>query len=149
MGEETVKTTFVIRFLGGNLQTGFPAVECRIYKGKREIQHRQIIGKLPENPELYKSLQNFLSYERELTRSSRHTMPREVQNNPDPNLTKNFNEWLENKDFEGIREFFLYCARDCQRISIESTQLEIQQLPWHRWTLIQRYCPDVVVSHKL
>ncbi len=146
MGKKTVKKTAVLRLLGGNLREGCPTIELQIYQGKDKLEHRT--ARLPQNPELYESLQDFLSYEDEQrTRSSRHTMPREVQNNPDSNFNDNFNEWLRNTDFKGIKEFFISHARDCDFLIIESNELEIMRLPWSRWEVIQTYCPNIGVSY--
>ena len=94
MVKKTVEKTAHLRLFQGNITEGCPTIELIIYQGKDEIERR--IARLPQNSELYESLQSFLSHEYDLpTRSSppRHTMPISVQTNPEHNLTNKFNDF--------------------------------------------------------
>jgi hypothetical protein len=146
MVKKTVEKTAHLRLFQGNITEGCPTIELIIYQGKDEIERRT--ARLPQNSELYESLQSFLSHEYELpTRSSRHTMPRSVQTNPEHNLTNKFNDWLKSEDFKEMKYLFLYHARGFDGLIIECNQLEIKRLPWSSWEIIRTYCPNIVVSY--
>lgn len=148
------KKQLIMRLFQGSVTQGCPTIELKIYQGKQEGEHRW--GTLPQNSELYDSLQTFLSYGQNgggeselLTRSSRGTLPKSVQNNPDPkqDLEQKFNDWLNSKEFEEMKHFFIYHAKDIDVLTIESNQLQIKRLPWSCWEIIKRYCPNIVVSY--
>jgi hypothetical protein len=154
VGKETIKKTANLRLFQGSITEGCPTIELKIYQGKQEVEHR--CGKLPRDSELYNSLQTFLSYgqngdgkSESPTRSSRHTLPKSMLNNPDPkqDLEQKFNDWLNSKEFEETKEFFISHARDFDVLIIESNQLQIKRLPWSCWEIIKRYCPNIVVSY--
>jgi len=145
MVKKTVEKTAHLRLFQGNITEGCPTIELIIYQGKDEIERR--IARLPQNSELYESLQSFLSHEYDLpTRSSRHTMPRSVQTNPEHNLTNKFNDWLKSEDFKEMNEFFIFYAQEIDMLIIESNQLEIKRLPWWQWSTIKRFCPKICIG---
>ena len=56
-------------------------------------------------------------------------------------LQTNFNDWLNCEEFRPIKEAFLTCLSptDSVRVLIQSTDLQIWQLPWHLWEVFARY----------
>ena len=55
-------------------------------------------------------------------------------------LSNSFNVWLESADFRPIKEGFLKYLQPSEeiRVVIQSENIQLQQLPWHLWKLIEQ-----------
>jgi hypothetical protein len=110
-----MKKTAVLRFFQGTIQEGCPTVELQIYRDKQQIDHR--LGRLPTGQEISITFGK--------------------------TLEEKFNNWLNSKDFEEIKEFFIFYAKEVDILIIESSQLEIKRLPWLQWSTIKKFCPNI------
>jgi WD40 repeat protein len=63
-------------------------------------------------------------------------------------LSNSFNVWLESADFRPIKEGFLKYLQPSEeiRVVIQTENIQLQQLPWHLWKLIEQDYPQAEIS---
>lgn len=63
------------------------------------------------------------------------------------NLSQNFNQWLKSQQFSHVREELLTHLKenDEVRLIIQTSNIQLRQLPWHLWDILARY-PKAEIS---
>ncbi|MGL5064328.1 MAG: COP23 domain-containing protein [Microcoleus sp.] len=63
------------------------------------------------------------------------------------NLSLNFNQWLKSQQFSHIREELIAHLKedDELRLIIQTSNIQLLQLPWHLWDILERY-PKAEIS---
>ncbi len=135
----------VILKFQGSLETGFN-VSLSITEDKKEgATVFENDGSLPPNPEL---LQAYNAWHRSYNHRVENSRIKIPQNNNDrvleinfisQKLSKDFNLWMSYQGFQEIKE---QCQTNLQsdretRFLIRTDCNELQELPWHEWSLIK------------
>lgn len=158
----------VVLTLGeGDFQRGFP-VTLQIGEDG-DPPSTQDTGNLPPNaalPESYKSWQStyhgYIGVNFRLEKPAAQTTNFSIDEVKEKaeDLSKTLNQWLKSQAFSHIREELLAKLKsdDEVRLIIQTSDIQLRQLPWHLWDLLERYpkaeialCAtkyDRVISHK-
>ncbi|MGK7922066.1 MAG: CHASE2 domain-containing protein [Trichodesmium sp.] len=148
----------VLKILPGNWENGFP-VYLRI--GKEGKQHEvECDAHLPKNSEIYSLCENFQSSYQDFyqafpglyTRIELESEESNRQQNTNFNRKQEcknaaqklelcFNKWLDSKDFRPAQELLLQKLDNLTktRFIIQTNNIELQRLPWHRWRFFDDY----------
>jgi CHASE2 domain-containing sensor protein/class 3 adenylate cyclase len=143
-----VNRCVILRIGEGSFETGFP-VTCQFALEFQPSTTEQI-GRLPANPDLLKLYQDW--------RSQYLQLGNPVRLDPEPDQITNIsfiqdcveaserlgyalNQWLDSPDFRPIHNKLLEQLKPEHtiRILMLTDQVQLQKLPWHLWTLLERY----------
>ncbi len=132
----------------GNFQQGFPVTLEIGEEGDRPFL--KITGYLPQNisiANLYSSWQS--KYHSHINNGLRLEKPKEQKSNSSNDeikekandLSANLNFWLGTQQFSQIREELLTNLKpdDEIRFIIQTSNIQLRQLPWHIWDLFKDY----------
>lgn len=138
----------ILRVGEGNFETGF-SVTCQL---AQEFQPPTVeqVGRLPANPNLVDLYQHWRSQYLRLGTSIRLEPQPDQMTNISPVedclesaqvLSRALNQWLNSLEFRPICDKLLEQLRPEQsiRILMLTEQVQLQKLPWHLWTLLERY----------
>ncbi|MDQ2101000.1 MAG: CHAT domain-containing protein [Tychonema bourrellyi B0820] len=146
----------VLTFAEGDLdKAGFPVTLQLGDEGKPATI--QEIGSLPPNPELVESYTSWkVTYygfigvkvrklEAKVAQTTNFSI-RDV-NTKAENLSQNFNQWLKSQQFSHVREELVahLTENDEVRLIIQTSNIQLRQLPWHLWDILKRY-PKAEIS---
>ncbi len=138
----------VLKLGEGDFDRGFPII-IQIGEEGSSVSS-QDTGNLPPNseiPQSYNSWQStYYGYIRVKLRLDKPTSQTssfsilDVKQQAD-NLSKILNQWLKSQQFNHIREELLVKLEpdDEVRFIIETPNIQLRQLPWHLWDLLERY----------
>ena len=138
----------ILKFGGGNFAEGFPVTLQIGVENMRPSS--EVTGELPPNPELPLLFNRWQAIYRNLDLSARPMgIPKAVPPVGGINacsqlagqLRDRLNHWLEAESFRPIREQWLEKLQPAEtiRVILQTPNLDLQKLPWHLWTLIERY----------
>ncbi|MCU0535560.1 MAG: CHASE2 domain-containing protein [Hydrococcus sp. Prado102] len=144
----------LLRLEGGSLQQGFSNVTLQI-GAENSRQQKQLIALLPAAPdlaELYRKWQFFyVALYSRLGRHLRITFPQSklLPTNVSEagfsdicaQLKARFNEWLDAKEFRPIERQLRthFTPEQAIRVSIETSDLQLRQFPWHLWNFFDDF----------
>lgn len=146
----------VLTFAEGDLdKAGFPVTLQLGDEGKPATI--QEIGSLPPNLELVESYTSWkVTYygfigvkvrklEAKVAQTTNFSI-RDV-NTKAENLSQNFNQWLKSQQFSHVREELVahLTENDEVRLIIQTSNIQLRQLPWHLWDILKRY-PKAEIS---
>jgi CHASE2 domain-containing sensor protein/class 3 adenylate cyclase len=138
----------ILRVGEGSFETGFP-VTCQFALESGPFTTKQI-GRLPANPRLLKLYQEWRSQPPQLDRLD--PLDPELDRVTNIDLIEDsvaaskaiglaLNQWLDSPEFRPIYNKLLeqLNPEHSIRILILTDWVQLQQLPWHLWTLLERY----------
>ncbi|MEG4272019.1 MULTISPECIES: CHAT domain-containing protein [unclassified Microcoleus] len=117
----------------------------------------QEMGSLPPNPELVDSYTSWkVTYYGFIGVKVRKLEAKVAQttnfsigevNAQAKNLSQNFNQWLKSQQFSHVREELVAHLKqdDEVRLIIQTSNIQLRQLPWHLWDILERY-PKAEIS---
>lgn len=111
----------------------------------------QEMGSLPPNPELIESYTSwkvtyygfigvkFRKFEAKIAQNTNFSIG--DVNAKAKNLSQNFNQWLKSQQFSHVREELVAHLKqdDEARLIIQTSNIQLRQLPWHLWDILERY----------
>jgi S1-C subfamily serine protease len=117
----------------------------------------QEIGYLPLNPELVESYNSWKAtyygfigvkvrkLEAKVAQTTNFSMG--DVNAKAKHLSQNFNQWLKSPQINDIREELIAHLKDDDevRLIIQTSNIQLRQLPWHLWDILERY-PKAEIS---
>jgi CHASE2 domain-containing sensor protein len=138
----------VLKFGTGNFAEGFPVTLQIGMENTRPSS--EVMGKLPPEPELPLIFEHWQAIYRNLDLSARpiglpkSTLPTasiEACSQVAKQLQDRLNQWLQAESFRLIRENWLEKLQPAEtiRVILQTSDLQLQKLPWHLWDLIERY----------
>ncbi len=138
----------ILRVGEGSFEAGFP-VTCQFAK-ERQPPSAEQVGRLPANPNLVQLYQGWRSHYLQLGSLTRlDPQPDQITNislvedciKAAQALQQSLNQWLDSPEFRPIRDKLLEQLKpeESIRILILTDQVQLQKLPWHLWTLLERY----------
>jgi CHASE2 domain-containing sensor protein/class 3 adenylate cyclase len=138
----------ILRVGEGSFETGFP-VTCQFALESQPFTREQV-GRLPANLNLLKLYQQWRSQYLQLGSPIRlDPQPDQITNisfiqdciEVSERLCLALNQWLDSPEFRPISNQMLeqLPSKDSTRILMLTDQIQIQKLPWHLWTLLERY----------
>jgi CHASE2 domain-containing sensor protein len=139
----------VLTFVSGDFETGFDVL---LRLKSAETLNRsdiQMIGQLPAAPELRQTLEHWRSSYAQLAQLQSRIVFQDPQvtnisyQNLGVELEQQFNEWLNSdlRDWQNIRDRIQRHLDPTEAIEviIETSDLQIRQLPWHTWELFAEH----------
>jgi CHASE2 domain-containing sensor protein/class 3 adenylate cyclase len=143
-----VNRCVILRVGEGSFETGFP-VTCQFALESQPSTTEQI-GRLPANPNLIQLYQAWRSQYLHLGHLIRiDPQPDQITNislvrdciEASEKLGLALNQWLDSPEFRPVHHKLLEQLRPeySIRILMLTDQVQIQKLPWHLWTLLERY----------
>jgi CHASE2 domain-containing sensor protein len=152
----------LLRLEGGFLQQGFSTVTLQIgaENSQRQKQLTASLRAAPDLVEIYQKWQFFyVALYSRLGRNLRITFPQDklLPTNVSEagfsdicaQLKTRFNEWLDSKEFRPIERQLRthFTLEQAIRISIETSDLQLRQFPWHLWNFFDDFRrAEVVLS---
>ncbi|MFB2891595.1 tetratricopeptide repeat protein [Aerosakkonemataceae cyanobacterium BLCC-F50] len=145
----------VLTFAEGDFdKRGFPVTLQLGEEGKPATIQK--IGSLPPNPELVESYTSwkvtyysFIGVKVTLEPPASQTTNFSILdvNAQAENLSQKFNQWLKSQLFSHVREELLAHLKenDEVRLIIQASNIQLRQLPWHLWDILERY-PKAEIS---
>ena len=138
----------ILRIGEGSFETGF-SVTCQFAVESQPSSTEQI-GRLPANPSLVELYQAWRSHYLHLGHPIRlDPEPNQITNisllqdciDASQRLSFALNQWLDSPEFRPIHNKLLEQLRPEHsiRILILTDQVQIQKLPWHLWSILERY----------
>ncbi|NJR65574.1 MAG: CHAT domain-containing protein, partial [Leptolyngbyaceae cyanobacterium CRU_2_3] len=138
----------ILKFGTGNFAKGFP-VTLQI-GAENTRPSSEVTGELPSEPELPLIFNRWQAIYRNLDLSVRPLgLPKsappivsvEACNQVARELHDRLNQWLQAESFRPIREKWLEKLQPAEtiRVILQTSELQLQKLPWHLWDLIERY----------
>lgn len=138
----------IMRVGAGSFAAGFP-VTLQI-GAENSRPSSEVTGELPPDPELPLILNRWQAIYRNLDLSARPlglpksatpTVSVEDCSQAAEQLRDRLNHWLQAESFRPICEQWLEKLQPAEtiRILLQTPNLQLQKLPWHLWTLIERY----------
>jgi CHASE2 domain-containing sensor protein len=146
----------ILTLMEGSFEQGFPAI-LRISENNALTETAiQIPGKLPPVPDILEKFIHWqLAYNQILIAVRAITAPVQKVTNVSSDqlgtdLVDSLNDWLNSasKDWKNIRDGLKDNLKtdDETEILIETNNLELWQLPWHKWDLFEPYPVEVALS---
>jgi CHASE2 domain-containing sensor protein/class 3 adenylate cyclase len=143
-----VNRCVILRIGEGSFETGFP-VTCQFAVESQPSSTEQI-GRLPANPSLVELYQAWRSHYLHLGHPIRlDPEPDQITNisliqdciDASNHLGLALNQWLDSPEFRPIHNKLLEQLRPEHsiRILMLTDQVQIQKLPWHLWSVLERY----------
>ncbi|HEY9627904.1 MAG TPA: CHASE2 domain-containing protein [Coleofasciculaceae cyanobacterium] len=137
----------ILKFGTGNFAQGFPVT---LQMGRENTRpSSEVTGELPPAPELLVIFDRWQTLYRSLGLNAR---PIGIPKSAVPvsvaactqvagELRDRLNYWLQAESFRPIREQWLEKLQPAEtiRVILQTSDLQIQKLPWHLWDLIERY----------
>ena len=138
----------ILRVGEGSFETGFP-VTCQFALESQPSTTEQV-GRLPANPDLVQLYQAWRSQYLQLGNPVRlDPEPDQITNisfiqdcvEASEHLGHALNQWLDSPGFRPIYNKLLEQLKPEHtiRILMLTDQVQLQKLPWHLWTLLERY----------
>jgi CHASE2 domain-containing sensor protein/class 3 adenylate cyclase len=143
-----VNRCVILRIGEGSFETGFP-VTCQ-FAVEAQPSSTEQIGRLPANPRLIELYQAWRSHYLLLGHPTRlDPEPDQITNisllqdcvDASNRLGLALNQWLDSPEFRPIHNKLLEQLRPEHsiRILMLTDQVQIQKLPWHLWSVLERY----------
>jgi CHASE2 domain-containing sensor protein len=143
----TVSKLVILKFGVGKFAEGFPVTLQIGMENTRPFS--EVIAELPPAPELPPIFDRWQAIYRSLDLSSRPIgIPKsaslggiEACRQVTGQLRQHLNHWLQAASFRPIREKWLEKLQPTEpiRVILQTSDLQLQKLPWHLWDLIERY----------
>ncbi len=144
----TVSKLVILKFGAGKFAEGFPVTLQIGMETTRPSS--EVTGELPPDSELPLIFSRWQAIYRSLDLPSRPIgIPKssaplggiEACSQAAGQLRARLNHWLQAESFRPIREQWLEKLQPAEtiRVILQTTDLQLQQLPWHLWDLIERY----------
>jgi CHASE2 domain-containing sensor protein len=145
----------ILTFVAGGFETGFEVL-LRLKSSTSSQSDVQVVGQLPAAPNLPQTLQHWRQSYAQLTQLQSRIIFKETQitnvsyQNLGFELEQQFNAWLKSdqSEWQNIRDSLQRYLHPLDEIEviIETSDLQIRQLPWHKWHLLENYYPNSEVS---
>ncbi len=157
-----------LTILSGDLSQQGYSILLRIQSSHKEIEKP---GLLPANPQLAQQLENWQEKYQIVVAPNGEVKNRGIKlkkievkeklkahkerinacQESSDKLTEKFNEWLRNQSFLDIRESILSnLSKDEElRFLIRTDDWKLQQLPWHKWEIVEKYINTEITFSKL
>ena len=139
----------VLSFGNGSCEQGVQTVGLQIWSGNSNTFPPKFLGSLPPAPEITQLYQHWQSKYRQLGISFRiEATPGQVTNfstrdveEAGNDLKKRLNEWLRTEGFIQLRDKLLLNLNRNEeiRVIIETSNFQLQLLPWHLWEFFDYY----------
>ncbi|HEY9619324.1 MAG TPA: CHASE2 domain-containing protein [Crinalium sp.] len=138
----------ILKFGAGSFAKGFPVTLQISLENTRPFS--EVMGELPPDLELPLLFDRWQAVYRNLDLSARpigipkstaSTASIEACHQIAKQLRDRLNQWLHAESFRLIREKWLERLQPAEpiRVILQTSDLQLQKLPWHLWDLIQRY----------